>query len=111
MDDLPEKLRALYVAYGTDYVQTAANEIESLRQRLAECERERVFQANAHKMAQDALLEQGQQLATVTKERDELVEVVSKAVKLNSFREFNDHIPAMKAALAKLGADKTGEKE
>ena len=34
----------------------------------------------------------------------DLVEALRKAVKLNSFREFNDHIPAMKAALAKVEA-------
>ena len=49
------------------------------------------------------------QIAKLEVERDELVVVVVKAVRLNSFREFNDHIPAMKAALAKVGADKTGE--
>ena len=30
----------------------------------------------------------------------QLLEALAKAVKLNSFREFNDHIPAMKAAIA-----------
>ena len=30
----------------------------------------------------------------------QLLEALEKAVKLNSFREFNDHIPAMKAAIA-----------
>ncbi len=32
----------------------------------------------------------------------ELVATLEIAVKLNSFREFNDHIPAMKEALAKV---------
>lgn len=30
----------------------------------------------------------------------QLLEALEKAVKLNSFREFNDHIPPMKAAIA-----------
>lgn len=35
-------------------------------------------------------------------QRDKLLAVIEKAVRLNSFREFNDHIPAMKAAIASV---------
>lgn len=31
----------------------------------------------------------------------DLLDALKQAVKLNGFREFNDHIPAMKAAIAK----------
>ena len=41
------------------------------------------------------------QPAAVVQQRDELLASLEVAVKLNSFREFNDHIPAMKAAIAK----------
>jgi hypothetical protein len=34
----------------------------------------------------------------------DLLDALKQAVKLNGFREFNDHIPAMKAAIAKAEA-------
>ena len=108
-DDVMQRIeRSLHGKSEALMMQT--NEIESLRQQLAECERESETLARQYHSMKCSREDLHYKLAAVTKERDELVEVVSKAVKLNSFREFNDHIPAMKAALAKVGADKTGER-
>lgn len=38
----------------------------------------------------------------------ELLQMVQQAVKLNSFREFNDHIPLMKSAIAKATGSSRG---
>ncbi len=41
-------------------------------------------------------------IATLEQQNAELVAALEIAVKLNSFREFNDHIPAMKESIAKV---------
>lgn len=141
MDDLPEKLRALYVAYGINYVQAAADTIESLRRQLAECERERDEWKVEFKAAYKRETNAEQQLATVTQQRDELAALnarmlVEYEAQMNERDELaaalKDHLALCaewtddelrkvnfrnssmilnhRALLAKLGADKTGEK-
>lgn len=105
-------------------VMRAANLIESLRQQLAECERERdelktwledqVCEAKdfAYKLEGKTV-----ELATVTKERDELVEALKQFAECDlnddncaSLEVATRRIRSLaQAALAKLGADKMGE--
>lgn len=100
MDDLPEKLRALYVAYGTNYVQAAADTIESLRQRLAD--KHRLFMCASENY--DRLAEQ---LAECERERDELVAAMKDAYPYEKHLADGCDCPWCKA-LAKVGSDKGG---
>ena len=79
--------------------------IESLRQQLAECEREREIdeQRVADLMAQ---------VGDIAKERDELVSRIREFVNHCNEHErgwYSDGVAGLAVALTKLGADKTGE--
>lgn len=88
--------------------EEVAEMVDALERQRDELQAEADFQRNAHSMAQQALLEQGQELATVTKERDELVKGCKVRVPTITMEQAlaTEYRRGYKAALAKLGADK-----
>lgn len=96
-----------FIPEKTLWVSNPQEEIESLRQQLAECERER------DRWKDNYLRNDASEFAAVTKERDELVAAMKKIYKCPFRMDLRYPIDEMhriaEAALAKVGADKTGD--
>lgn len=59
--------------------------------------------ARARRAAFDVAAEADAEIASLQAQVDALARALERATHLNSFREFNDHIPTMRDALAKVG--------